>query len=238
LDAANATGTATLPAPGSAWHVIATGDFNADGNADILWQNNSGLPAIWEMNGTSIMQASALPDPGAGWRVIGAGDFNGDGNADILWQNSNGLPAIWEMNGTSIIQAGPLPNPGTSWHAIGTSDVNGDGKADILWQNTDGTAAVWEMNGLSIVAAGAVTNPGANWQLKDDGPIATDETASADAAASSGQPTAVLHPMTPDLVGSDMHLSATDGTGSNTALLGNKPDATHLSAMGGRSLPA
>jgi hypothetical protein len=26
-------------------------DFNADGNSDILWQNDNAQPAIWLMNG-------------------------------------------------------------------------------------------------------------------------------------------------------------------------------------------
>ena len=29
------------------------GDFNGDGKADILWQNDSGMPAIWLMDGTN-----------------------------------------------------------------------------------------------------------------------------------------------------------------------------------------
>ena len=72
--------------------MIGTGDFNGDGKADILWQNNSGTPAIWLMNGTSVTGSGVLANPGTGWHAIGAGDFNGDGKADILWQNDNGTP--------------------------------------------------------------------------------------------------------------------------------------------------
>ena len=42
-------GTAANPGPD--WHVKGAGDFDDDGNADILWQNLDGTPAIWLMNG-------------------------------------------------------------------------------------------------------------------------------------------------------------------------------------------
>ena len=45
---------AVLPNPGPTWHVAAAADFNGDGKSDILWQNDSGLPQIWTMDGTTI----------------------------------------------------------------------------------------------------------------------------------------------------------------------------------------
>src|SRR5438105_1107169 len=82
-------------------HVKATGDFNADGKADILWQNSSGEAYIQELNGTTAIGAGSLGNPGPNWHEIASGDFNKDGYSDILWQNSNGEVYIWEMNGTT-----------------------------------------------------------------------------------------------------------------------------------------
>ena len=193
----------TPPAVPPSWHVIATGDFNGDGLSDILWQNTDGTPGLWEMNGTSIVSAATLPAVPPSWRVIGAGDFNGDGKADVLWQNTDGTPAIWEMNGTSIVTAATLPVVPSSWHVIGTSDVNGDGMSDILWQNTDGTVAVWEMNGTSLVSPVVVGNPGAAWQLKNDGPIPTDQMGTGASGA--------MHLSAPDLASANSVLSAAGG---------------------------
>jgi len=37
--------------------VAAAADFNGDGKSDILWQNDSGLPSIWTMDGTNCTAA-------------------------------------------------------------------------------------------------------------------------------------------------------------------------------------
>ena len=154
--------------PGPSWKAVGTGDFNADGAADILFQNANGQAAIWEMNGTNIIGGGAVsPNPGPGWTAVGTGDFNGDGRSDILWQNaSSGQTAIWEMNGTSIIGGGTLGiNAGPGWKAVGTGDFNGDGHSDILFQNAgNGQAAIWEMNGTSVIGGGTVSAiPGNAW---------------------------------------------------------------------------
>jgi hypothetical protein len=146
------------------WHVVAAGDFNVDGDSDIVLQNTDGTPQIWLMNGTSVTSAVTLANPGSAWHVIAAADFNGDGEPDLLFQNDNGTPMIWEMNGTSVTSTASLPNPGSSWHVIGAGDFNGDGNDDILFQNSDGTVTEWLMNGTSIVSAVAVGNPGGSFK--------------------------------------------------------------------------
>ena len=37
------------------WHVLGTGDFNADGRTDVLLQHNGGQVVMWQMNGSSIV---------------------------------------------------------------------------------------------------------------------------------------------------------------------------------------
>ena len=50
---------------------IGAGDFNGDGNSDILFQNSNGAVAIWEMNGTKIIANVVIGNPGTAWHVIG-----------------------------------------------------------------------------------------------------------------------------------------------------------------------
>jgi VCBS repeat protein len=87
------------------WSLVGTSDFNGDGMSDILWRNMlSGAVAIWEMNGTTVLNANSsfvvyVPFE---WSVQLTGDFNGDGMSDVLWQDTSGNVALWEMNGTTI----------------------------------------------------------------------------------------------------------------------------------------
>jgi hypothetical protein len=175
MDGLSPTTGSVLPNPGPAWHVIDAGDFNGDGNADIVWQGSDGTPAMWLMDDDKPVWVGAIGpfNPGPSWQIKGTGDFNGDGNADIVWQGSDGTPAVWMMDGTHVDWFGAIGpfNPGPNWQIKGTGDFNGDGNDDILWQGRDGTPAVWMMDGTHVDWFGAVGpfNPGPNWQIKGTG---------------------------------------------------------------------
>src|SRR5205814_62045 len=166
-------GGGSLGNPGPSWHVRATGDFNGDGHADILWQNSSGEVAIWEMNGTSVIGGGNLGSPGPSWHAVATGgcngDFNGDRRSDILFQNSIGLVQVMALNGPGyVVSASGSPgNPGPSWHAVGTGDYNGDGKSDIRFQNSSGDVATWELNGTTVINTSTSGNVPV-WHLQGD----------------------------------------------------------------------
>ncbi len=52
-----ATSNGVAVSPDATWHIVQIGDFNGDGNSDILWRNDSGALAEWLMNGTTIMKS-------------------------------------------------------------------------------------------------------------------------------------------------------------------------------------
>jgi hypothetical protein len=163
---------------GTSWQVAGTGDFNGDGESDILWRNNSsGRTQIWLMNGTDIQSGNNFTPAnlGTSWQVEGTGDFNGDGKSDILWQNtSSGQTQIWMMNGTDILSGNNLPpaNLGPSWQVAETGDFNGDGKSDILWRNnSSGRTQIWLMNGTDIMSGNNFTpaNLSPSWHVVTGG---------------------------------------------------------------------
>jgi hypothetical protein len=159
----------------SEWSIVGQRDFDGDGSADLLWRDTSGNVAIWEMNGSTVLNgnSSFVGSVATNWSIVGTGDFNGDSKADILWQDTLGDVAIWEMNGTAILNQNSsfVANVAGQWSIKGTGDFNGDGKTDILWQDTSGNVAIWEMNGTSILNQNGsfVANVAGQWLIKGTG---------------------------------------------------------------------
>ena len=96
------------------WRIEGTGDFNSDGQTDILWRyygtgDYQGLNDIWFMNGSTFVGESVFSQiMDTAWQIGGTGDFNGDGQMDILWRYYGtaayqGLNDIWYMNGTAFV---------------------------------------------------------------------------------------------------------------------------------------
>jgi len=105
--------TIELGSTGADWVVGAVGDFNKDGNLDILWQNQvNSLTAFWILNSNLQIEAvTFLPTPDPGWKLSGAGDFNRDGSLDLIWQfqGSTGDVAGWFLDRTALTGVFLLP---------------------------------------------------------------------------------------------------------------------------------
>ena len=70
-------------------HITGTGDFDGNGQSDILWHNSNGAVSVWD-NG-QIGGAHIIANPGIGhWHVADVGDYDGNGLSDILWRIDNG----------------------------------------------------------------------------------------------------------------------------------------------------
>jgi hypothetical protein len=144
-------------------------DFNDDGRSDILWRNDAGGIATWDMNDGQLLSAHSLGAVPDSWQIAGTGDFNGDHHADILWRSDSGSIAIWNMNDDQILNARSLGSVPANWHIAGTGDFNGDGMADILWRNDAGAIATWDMNDGQLLSAHSLGAVPDSWQIAGTG---------------------------------------------------------------------
>jgi hypothetical protein len=88
-----------------------------------LLRDTSGDIAIWEMNGTTILNpnSASVGNLPTVWTVAETGDFDDNGESDILWRDTSGDIAIWFMNGTTISSGAGLGTIATTLTIQGTN---------------------------------------------------------------------------------------------------------------------
>jgi hypothetical protein len=178
----NLTGASPLAAN---WDLSATGDFNGDGNPDLVWRNRvSQKIVIWTMNGTA-KTGNIIPTPDqavhANWEIVAALDYNDDGLRDFLWYNAtSGRIVTWYMDASVVRTTGQFTTPNAAgnnnWNVLAGGDYSAMytppgppfGQNDIVWRNqTSGNQVVWHMDGNSVRLSGEFTNPVADTPALD-----------------------------------------------------------------------
>ena len=156
------------------------GDFNADNQPDVLFQNpTTGQMAAWFMSGTKAVNGAYIApfiDPNL--KLAAVADLNGDGQPDLLFENANtGQVVIWIMNqaaASGVVVLSQNQNPANV--PVGVADMNGDGKPDLIFQNTStGQVTFWYMNGTTVTGTASVTpNAGTSWKVIGTGDFNND----------------------------------------------------------------
>jgi hypothetical protein len=124
-----------------AWNIVAVGDLNGDGEADLLWRNKTtGVNVWWVMQGLEYKELRIITplDPvNKDWEIKGVGDVDQDGQLDIFWSNRTTKQMVWWVmdglqNSSRSFSIEPDSGGGT---AIGTADFNNDKLPDIVLRN-------------------------------------------------------------------------------------------------------
>jgi subtilisin family serine protease len=110
-------------AAGLGWEIAGVGDFNDDGEGDILWQHQDGRLAAWTMVGLEFVASVPVCEnrsPGSAWRVAAINDFNRDGRNDLLFQHSDGRLVVWFLQNATFRSAAFIQNgqPASSAGAV------------------------------------------------------------------------------------------------------------------------
>lgn len=157
--------------PDTRWKVVADGDYNRDGYADLLYRN-FGTPGKDGQLFIAAMGPGGLLDMGRSgfvdkteantdWKIMTNIDLDSGGKAGFLWWNK-GTGALWA---TLIGQRIDEPPPGkylidsefgtgyvpAGWNVVGSGDFAGTGKRNqlVLHNPTTGEAKIATINGPS-----------------------------------------------------------------------------------------
>jgi Ca2+-binding RTX toxin-like protein len=128
--------TADLPLGGKAT-ASTTGDFNGDGNLDLVVPLKNALSknlSVFLGNGKGGFSDAVLSESnGSSAIAIVAQDFNGDGKLDVAIANQDSdRVAIQLGNGDGTFTSGKSITVGDQPKAIRAGDLNGDGKSDLV----------------------------------------------------------------------------------------------------------
>lgn len=153
----------------SQWSQPVAGDFNGDGETDLVWRQKNGSEV-----GVQLYQAGALVwsdsilKASADWLLIGAADLNSDGVDDLVWQNrTSGQLYAHQLKAGRVQAEADLPAlPNANWQALALADFNGDGKADLLFRHkTSNEVYVWLLDGFKLKTSLPLYPITPDWQV-------------------------------------------------------------------------
>lgn len=151
----NTTGTEVGSGFGSFNAIVTPGDFNGDGNADIIGRNSAGDLVLLGGNGKGAWITGRGLKIGSGFQVFdmlfSPGDFTGDGYPDLMARKSTGELYYYAGNGNGGWLTGGKVQIGTGFNAynmlFSPGDLNGDGNPDVIGRTSNGDLKIYGGNG-------------------------------------------------------------------------------------------
>ncbi|GLW35135.1 hypothetical protein Areg01_80710 [Actinoplanes regularis] len=146
---------------GSGWnnytHIV-SGDFNHDGNSDLIGRTSTGDLKLFRGTGNKTWQNGTSPDTigsGLNYNLFYTADFNHDGNSDLIGRNDAGELWLYLGNGNSSWQNGTSPvkigSSGFNNFSVifSPGDFSGDGFDDMIVRNSAGDLYLYRGNGAN-----------------------------------------------------------------------------------------
>ncbi len=109
--------------------VLGLGDFDGNGQTDLLLRNTNGTVGCFLTDGTGWHEFRSL---GNEWQIMAIGDLNGDGRDDMVLKNDAGMTGCWLTRANCSVMWTNLNTVPTGYSIVGTGDFNGDGISDVL----------------------------------------------------------------------------------------------------------
>jgi hypothetical protein len=148
---------------------VAWGDFDNDGDLDILLTGNTGLEGttrIYRNDGPGTFTDIAVALTGVSFGSVAWGDYDNDGDLDILltgFTGSEGTTIVYRNDGNGAFASVPSNFPGVSSSSVAWGDYDNDGDLDVLLTGGTGSeriARVYRNDGTGVFADIATGLPG------------------------------------------------------------------------------
>jgi glucose/arabinose dehydrogenase len=143
-----------------------SGNFNGDGNADLLFLRPDGTLQVNNIVDDQVTTAGSPGQVGPEWHLEGVRDFNHDGTDDLLYRRGDGSLLIDQFVNNVVPIGVMLGQVGNEWNLIGLGDFNDDVTPDFLWRrNTDHMLMVQDVQNSAVVSTTLIGAIGPEWQL-------------------------------------------------------------------------
>ena len=158
--------------PGVDTGAVTLGDFDNDGNLDILLTGYSATGAVaqvWRNLGNGAFTNLHAGLPGVLYSSVALGDYDNDGKLDILLTGttngfgSGAITQLWHNQGNGTFTNLGLKMPGVTEGAVAWGDFNQAGRLDILltgYTTTGAVCQVWRNLGNGLFTNMNVGLPG------------------------------------------------------------------------------